>query len=124
MDQYHFYLPVLLSIAQDHDILIVRYFELGFSYKEILAFLVVYHGIEISLRQLKRILPSHRCYRRIDHLDIAEVVNTIENELKGSASDLGYRQMHQRLQSKYNLVVTREVVREVIRALDPAGVRL
>ena len=118
-----FYLPALSSTAQDRDILIVRYFELGFSYKEILAFLVVYHGVQISLRQLKRILSSHRCYRRINHSYIADVVDTIEKELKGSGSDVGYRQMHQRLRSKYNLVVSREVVRKAIRALDPAGVR-
>lgn len=79
-----FYLPVLLSTAQDRDVLIVRYFELGFAYTEILAFLVVYHDIQISLRQLKRILSSHRCYRRINHSDIADVVDTIEEELRGA----------------------------------------
>lgn len=118
-----FYLPALTSNCQDREILIVSYFELGFSYKEILAFLLMYHGIQVSLRHLKRILSSHQCYRRINHSDIAEVVDVIDRELKGSASDVGYRQMHQRLRSKYKLVVSRETVRKTIAALDPEGVQ-
>lgn len=105
-----FYLPALTSNSQDREILIVSYFELGFSYKEILAFLTMYHGIQVSLRHLKRILSFHKCYRRINHSDIAEVVDVIERELIGSASDVGYRQIHQRLRRKCKLVVSRETV--------------
>ena len=118
-----FYLPVFSSTCEDRDGLIVQYFELGFSYRQILAFLLVYHGIEISLRQLKPILSSRQCYRRINQSDIREVVESIEQELKGSASGVGYRRMHQILRSKYKLVVSREAVHKAIWALDPEGVR-
>ena len=48
----------------DRDALIVHYFHLGFDYREILGFLVLCHGIQISLRHLKRILSSNGLYRR------------------------------------------------------------
>ena len=37
----------------DRNSLIEHYFHLGFDYSEILGFLLLCHGIQISLRQLK-----------------------------------------------------------------------
>ena len=37
----------------DRDSLIERYFSMGINYMEILAFLVMYHGICLSMRQLR-----------------------------------------------------------------------
>ena len=118
-----FYLPPLSAGSQDRDNLVVRYFELGFSYKEILAFLGARHNIRISLRHLKRILSSKNCYRRKNHSNIREVVDAVEKELDGSGGEVGYRHMHQRLLIKYKLVASRETVRKTIAALDPEGVR-
>ena len=117
-----FYLPALSAGSQDRDNLVVRYFELGFSYKEILAFLSARHNIRISLRHLKRILSSKNCYRRKNHSNIREVVDAVE-ELDGSGGEVGYRYMHQRLLIKHKLVASRETVRKTIAALDPEGVR-
>lgn len=39
----------------DRNSLIEHYFHLSFDYSEILGFLLLCHGIRISLRQLKRI---------------------------------------------------------------------
>jgi hypothetical protein len=108
--------------SPDRDSLIVRYFELGFSYKEIIAFLSAYHSIRISLRYRKRILSSKRCYRRKNHSNIREVVDAVERELDGSGGEVGYRHMHRRLLTKHKLVASRETVRKTIAALDPEGV--
>ena len=51
-----------------------------------------------------------------------EVVQAVEEELRGSGTILGYRAMHQRLTNDHNLVVTRDVVRRVLKILDPEGV--
>ena len=71
------------------------YFSPDLAYSEILAFLFYFHGIEISLRQLKRVL--RRLRRRKDHSDIMEILSAIETELEGSGSSIGYRQKQQRI---------------------------
>ena len=38
----------------DRDSLVEGYFRLGIDYVEILAFLIMCHGIHLSMRQLKR----------------------------------------------------------------------
>ena len=58
-----------------------------------------------------------------DHSDIAQIVNAIETEVEGSGNFIGYRQMHQRLRNDYGLVVQREIVREIIKELDPFRVQ-
>ena len=45
-----------------------HYFSLGLAYySEILAFLLCFHGMEISLRQLNRVLRRQGLRRRKDH---------------------------------------------------------
>ena len=101
---------------------IINYFRLGFTAPEILAFLVTLHGVQLSLRQLRRILRNHGCQRRVNPSNINEVAQVIEEQLSGSGRILGYRAMHQRLINDYGLVVTRDVVRKVLKILDPEGV--
>ena len=84
--------------------------------------LVSVHGIGISLRQLKRILRRLRCTRLRRRSNLNEVVEAVEEELRGSGSLLGCRAMHQRLINQRGLVTTREVVRHVLRVFDPEGV--
>lgn len=112
----------LPNTFQRNDI-INHYFSLDLAYSEILAFLLCFHGIEISLRQLKRVLRRQGLHRRKDHSDIKEILNAIETELEGSGNSIGYRQMHQRLRIYYGLVVQKETVRVIIRELDPASVQ-
>lgn len=45
-------------------------------------------------------------------------------ELRGNGSNIGYRQMTQRLVNDYRLVVDRETVGELLKMLDPEGVEL
>ena len=71
----------LLNTWQRNDI-INPYFSLGLDYSEILAFLLCFHGIEISLRQLPRVLRRQGLRKRKDHSDIREISNAIELNLK------------------------------------------
>ena len=48
----------------------------------------------------------------------------MEEELRGSGSNVGYRQMTQRLVTDHRLVVGKETVRELLKILDPEGVEL
>lgn len=108
----------------DRDTLIERYFWMGISYLEIICFLFVYHGIRISIRQLKRILRSRNLARRNQQSRVNAVVDAIENELQmGNGTSVGYRLMHQKICSSYGLVVDRETVRLALKALDPEGVQ-
>ena len=110
------------GIAMDRDSLIEGYFHLGINYTEILAFLVLCHGICLSMRQLKRILRERGLTRRSRLSPVNEIVDVIESELQGSGRLLGYRLMHKRIGLSHSLVVDRETVRAVMKALDPEGV--
>jgi hypothetical protein len=114
--------PAIQADGLSRDEMIEKYFYLGLSNAEILGFIVNFHGIRLSLRQLKRILRRRKCKRRNDQDNLEDVVCAIENELKGSGSVTGYRSMHQRLTNEYGLVVTRNTVRLVLKILDPDGV--
>ena len=56
----HEYIPAMEGEIQTREILLRKYFNLGFSYMEILVFLSKFHGIMLSLRQLKRLLRAMR----------------------------------------------------------------
>lgn len=115
------YIPVTPGNSY-HNSLIECYFSLGLDYSEILNFLLLVHGIQLSVRQLKRVLFSKGLCRRRNHSDIEEVIAAVERELDGSGSLIGYRQMHQRLRIDYGLVVSRETVQHALKLLDPDGV--
>lgn len=105
------YIPVLDEQTNlDRDQLIESYFNLGFTQNEIVAFLAVSHGIMISSRQLKRILRRRGLRRRGNHVDLGLVISTIEQEMEGSGSCIGYRAMWQRLRTEHGMTVSRETV--------------
>ena len=118
------YIPARHDNPLDRDELIARYFQLGLQHWEILAFLMITHGIQLSLRQLKRILLSKGLRRRNDTSDMEDVLKAIEKELNGSGSIVGYRGMWQRLVSDHNLVIDKETVRHILKIVDPEGVEL
>ena len=94
------YIPVVQQNVGERDNLITTYFHLGFNYVEILSFLVLSHGIRLSIRQLKRILRNQGLFRRRNPSDPHEIVNAVERELRGSGSSIGYRLMHQLTQKR------------------------
>lgn len=118
------YLPALQKGSVDRNVVIEQYFRLGLDYSEILAYLFLYHGIELSIRHLKRILSRKGLRRRKCQSDPCKIVAAIEQELKKSGSLLGYRLMHQRLRLDYDIVTSKEVVRTILSTLDPDGVSL
>ena len=106
----------------DRDHLISIYFNLGFAYNEIASFLKKCHGIQMSVRHLKRILKSKGLRRNGQKSPLQHVLNAVREELSGSGSSIGYRQMHRRVLIDHNLVIDRETVRIILKHLDPAGV--
>ena len=63
--------------TDDRDTIIEHYFKLGLQYTEILAFLNSLHGVQLSLRHLKRILRAKGLRRRNDNATVEEVFATI-----------------------------------------------
>ena len=116
------YLPATRGNGLSRDEVIESYFHLGFTAQEIVLFLTNVHCMYISLRHLKRILRRLGCRRRGFQSNLDEVVDVVQEELRGSGSLLGYRAMHQRLLNHHGLVTTREVVRHILRVFDPEGV--
>ena len=116
------YLPTLRQNAFDRDHLISIYFNLGFAYNEIVTFLKKCHGIQLSVRHLKRVLKSKGLRRRIHKSHLEHVLNAVREELNGSGNSIGYRQMHRRMVIDHSLVIDRETVRIILKHLDPAGV--
>ena len=106
----------------ERDQLIEQYFHLGYSQKEIICCLLLLHHQTISVRQLKRILASKGLRRRSNFSNLGTVLSAIEQELKGSGSEVGYRAIWQRLVVEHGLVVAKETVRHALRVFDPDGV--
>jgi hypothetical protein len=117
------YLPHLHE-TEDRQTLVEHYFNLGLQYSEIIAFISSLHGIQLSLRQLKRILKNRGLRRRKDHASIEEIAFVIEEELTSTGACIGYRQMHQKLRIQHGIVTNRETVRLVLKELDPVGVEV
>ena len=118
------YIPTLQVNPGGRNDFVERYFRLGFDYTEILLYLMLFHGTSLSLRQLKRLLKAKGLGRRRNPSDLREVCDAVEEELRGSGSNIGYRQMTQRLVNDYGLIVDRETVRELLKILDSEGVEL
>ena len=116
------YLPTLRQNAFDRDHLISIYFNLGFAYNEIATFFKKCHGIQLSVRHLKRVLKSKGLRRRIHKSHLEHVLNAVREELNGSGNSIGYRQVHSRMVIDHSLIIDRETVRIILKHLDPAGV--
>jgi hypothetical protein len=82
----HEYLPLSELGEGSRESYIQKYFNLGFPYEEILVFLSKFHGIILSLRQLKRLLKTMGLRRRKVCSSVYEVVSEVERELRGSGS--------------------------------------
>ena len=105
------------------DQLITSYFDLGYSYKEIIAALGLIHSINLSVRHLKRILKRLSLKRKRTPADyessLDEVIRILLKELNGSGRCLGYKSMWRRLTQHYGLIVTRDTVLELMWLIDP-----
>ena len=102
---------VVVEIRVDHD---------GFKYKEIIAILERCHRKKVSLRTLHRLLRQQNLYRKGIQSPVPDIVSFIQHELQGSGSCIGYCAMQQRC-IKNRLNVSRTIVAQVMKDLDPAG---
>ena len=74
---------------------------------------------------MKRILRRFNLKRRNrNYTPLENAVNVIDREIKTSGQCIGYRTMWRLLMLDYNIHVKRNDVREIMKALDPAGVEL
>ena len=106
----------------NRDELIRNYFYSGFTYAETFLLLNERHNVQISVPHLKRVLKRLNLRRRNLQFDLENVVYCISQELQGSGSSMGYRAMHQKLRSEYNIQIDQETVRLCLKQLDPQGV--
>ena len=102
--------------------LVQWYFLKGFSYKVITMSHSNQHGIDISLRQLHRLLHQQNLYRTY-HKDTVNIVSeAIKAGIDGPSPNLGYRSIHQEL--RHNGIKTdRKTVRLCLKIINPEGVK-
>ena len=103
--------------------IIKNYFRLGYTYNEILTSLFQIHGISVSLRKLHRILRRNGLYRKSNKSSFDQVIEFVSEQLEGSGSSIGYRQMHQRC-IMHGFRVNRSNVLTILQQLDPDGIEL
>ena len=83
------------------DDLIAHYFCLCHNYSEMLAFLLSFHRIQMSTRQLRRIVRREGLRTRKHHSGIGEILNAIVTELEESENRIGYRQTRKLFSNNY-----------------------
>ena len=74
------------------------YFFRGFEYKEIILLLLKNHGIEMSLRTLKRRIKSYGLRRQQLEYNIDQVRASVPTIIDGHGSLQGYRSVWHTLQ--------------------------
>ena len=88
-------------------------------------FLRLYHGINMSIRTLKRRLKSYGFHRKgFSNASNTELRNFIEAEIQGPASMRGYRGLWHSLRTNYGIIVPRDTVMTGLRDADPEGTKL
>lgn len=95
---------------------ILHYFNAGF----VLFILQKYHGVDMSLRTLKRRLREYGADRIRNTNDL--VARTIiAKEVSGPSSLLGYRSMWNLLKQRYKINIPRDSVMHLLKEIDPQG---
>lgn len=103
----------------DRDELIQGYFNEGLKYSDILTLLSETHDIEMSLRQLHRILRGLDLRRR-RYSEMPAILDFIHAEVQTSGRSHGYRMMRQRCMANGLHVRTQDVA-TILRVFDPVG---
>ena len=76
----------LFKSSDSEEDLIRKYFKYGYNYKTICLFLEKFHGIEISLRTLKRRLAQYKLKKASTDISDETICSIIEREVKGPSS--------------------------------------
>ena len=91
------------------------------KYKEICSTINEHYHRLITMDMVKRICKEENLSRRRNISD-SDLKDVIVNELKTSMSKVGYRQMWEQISLKYDVNVSKECVRKILKAVDPKGV--
>ena len=106
--------------ASERDLL-ADYVRQGYAYSTILQFMKSYHDLPMCLRTLKNKLRHYGITRRKHATPVDTVINAIANEMKSSAANVGYREMHRILKCKHGYTVSKHTVMRLVAGMDPAG---
>lgn len=91
---------------------IKAYFALRLPHNTILRFLQEYHGVQLSLRTLRRRLCEYGLRRHYySSCSDDSLVQTVREELSSAGGSIGYRQMWHNLRVKHHIYTSREKVR-------------
>ena len=73
---------------------ITEYFHAGYQYKTIMNFLSTYHGMHLTLQQLKYIINKKLSLRRVENVTSpGDILQAISLEIEGPRKLLGYKTM-------------------------------
>ena len=114
--------PLLNQFSTNED-LAKYYFEAGFSYKEIIRFLLMFHGLPIPVQHLHRLLRKKGLFRKHNFAITNSVILAVQKISEGSGANFGYCAVHQKLRME-GVTTSREMVRLIMKTLDPEGVKL
>ena len=109
--------------VMEHAVIISNYYHMRLAYKDIQLMLSLHHGVDLSLRHLKRVLRALNLGRRSSYLNLTEVIKFVSDELEHSGMLHGYRWMYEKCLDS-GLKVRREAVRVVLQCLDPTAVAI
>lgn len=107
--------------ARNHHITLC--WKKGWQYKDIQAALLLKCGVDISIRQLQRVISGLGLRRKKRATNIDHVIDFVIEQLNTVGQLHGYRMMTQKC-AQAGLYVSREIVRDIIKTLDPEGVQL
>ncbi|CAC5365818.1 unnamed protein product [Mytilus coruscus] len=102
--------------------LVKYYFCCLYTRREICGFLMLCHGIFVSVSTKERMKRRLGLRRRQNHNPTFLVQEKILELRSEGYANLDYRSMWRLLNSQYNLTVTQETVRLCLRAIDSVGV--
>lgn len=110
------------GINAPSDELIAYYYKLLYTGKEICGFLLYFHNITLSLRQLKRIKRKLGLRRHMS--SPAEVVSAIKILHREGFGNNGYKFIWRMLNTFCNDSASQETVRLALSVIDPDGVNV
>ena len=99
--------PFLCNFASLEDCL-RSYWFIGYKYASIVMILSLYHGVQITFKQLKYLINvKYNLRRRSRESAMHEIRRAVRYELNGPGCLMGYRAMTRCLRTRYNFKVSR-----------------
>ena len=103
----------------ERDQLIRHYFDIGYTFNGIIAFLLCKHGITVSLPQLKHILRRAGLLKNNNAKPVIEIVQRTVSLHRQRFFILGYRAMWTLLNGVCKIRATQESVRNIVKVISP-----